>query len=207
MKSSSQNLTALAQLIAGEFDNKPQAMEQPAWFVHLRLWYRPLPMRIEGNLALFAEQANALMRDPLQASRRARPYRQRIAVLTESSDSLQVQYLAFKQPEKFLGAGANPSLLEPLSLDDLETLPGCVLTVTEQAGKFKAEPLPGAKCYFQYDGATRQVVLGFEVSPGKFWSYDRGVDPETGQGLWGALMGAYEFQKCEDFSSELLPEG
>lgn len=190
----SDQLTTLAQLIAGEFDNKPQAMEQPAWFVHLRLWYRPLPMRIEGNLALFAEQANALMRD--------RPYRQRVAVLT-SSDSLQVQYLAFKQPEKFLGAGANPSLLEPLSLDDLETLPGCVLTVTEQAGKFKAMPEPEAKCYFQYDGATRQVVLGFEVSPGQFWSYDRGVDPETGQGLWGALIGAYEFQKCEDFANEL----
>ena len=196
MKSSSQSLTALAQLMAGEFDNQPQAMEQPAWFVHLRLWYRPLPMRIEGNLALFAEQANALMRD--------RPYRQRIAVLKETSDSVQVQYFAFKQPENFLGAGANPSLLEPLRLDDLEALPGCVLTVAEQAGKFMATPPPGAKCYFQYDGATRQVVLGFEVSAGKFWSYDRGVDPETGQGLWGALMGAYEFQKCEDFASELL---
>lgn len=192
---SSQNLAALAQLMAGEFDNKPQAMEQPTWFVHLRLWYRPLPMRIEGNLALFAEQANALMRD--------RPYRQRVAVLTESSGLLQVQYWAFKQPEKLLGAGSNPGLLKALTLEDLETLPGCVLTITEQAGKFKAAPEPDAKCYFQYDGATRQVVLGFEVSPGKFWSYDRGVDPETGKGLWGALMGAYEFQKCEDFASEL----
>lgn len=195
MKSSSQSLIALAQLMAGEFYNQPQAMEQPAWFVHLRLWYRPLPIRIEGNLALFAEQANALTGD--------RPYRQRVAVLKEFSDSLQVHYLAFKQPEKFLGAGANPSLLEALMLDDLEVLPGCVLTVVEQAGKFKASPEPGAKCYFQYDGATRQVVLGFEVSAGKFWSYDRGVDPQTGQGLWGALMGAYEFQKCEDFANQL----
>ena len=198
MKSSSQSLIALAQLMAGEFDNQPQAMEQPTWFVHLRLWYRPLPMRIEGNLALFAEQANALMRD--------RPYRQRIAVLSESLGLLRVQYWAFKQPEKFLGGGANPSLLEVLSLDDLETLPGCGLQVMEQAGKFKAEPEPGAKCYFQYDGATRQVILGFDVSPGRFWSYDRGVDPETGKGLWGALMGAYEFQKCEDFAGELLLE-
>jgi CpeT/CpcT family (DUF1001) len=189
--------------MAGEFDNKPQAMEQPAWFVHLRLWYRPLPIRVEGALALFAEQANALMGDPLRASRRARPYRQRVAVLKAFSDSLQVQYLAFKQPEKFLGAGANPSLLEAVRIEDLEPLPGCVLTVAEEAGKFRATPEPGAKCYFQYDGATRQVVLGFEVSAGKFWSYDRGVDPETGQGLWGALMGAYEFQKCEDFANEL----
>ncbi|NJR41071.1 MAG: hypothetical protein HC781_22315 [Leptolyngbyaceae cyanobacterium CSU_1_4] len=182
--------------MAGEFDNQPQARDQPAWFVHLRLWYRPLPMRIEGNLAFFAEQANALTPD--------RPYRQRIAVLTEASGTLQVQYLAFKQPEKFLGAGANPGLLKSLSLEDLENLPGCRLNVSEEAGKFKATPQPGEPCYFQYNGATRQVVLGFEVSAGKFWSYDRGVDPETGQGLWGALMGAYEFHQCEVFARELI---
>jgi CpeT/CpcT family (DUF1001) len=194
--SASQILIPLAQLMAGEFDNKPQAMEQPSWFVHLRLWYRPLPMRIEGNVALFAEQANALQRD--------RPYRQRVAVLKEASGVAQVQYWGFKQPDRFLGAGANPGLLEGLSLDDLERLPGCVLTVMQQGDKFKAEPEPESRCCFQYDGATRQVVLGFEVSPGKFWSYDRGVDPETGKGLWGALMGAYEFQKCEDFGGSLV---
>jgi CpeT/CpcT family (DUF1001) len=188
---SSQSLMTLAHLMAGAFDNKPQAMEQPAWFVHLSLWYRPLPVRIEGNLALFAEQANAMMGDC--------PYRQRIAVLSEAEGGLRVQYWAFKQPEKVSGAGANPSLLEGIGLNDLERLPGCGLGVTQQGDRFKAEPDAEAKCCFQYDGATRQVVLGFEVSPGKFWSYDRGVDPETGRGLWGALMGAYEFQKMESY--------
>jgi CpeT/CpcT family (DUF1001) len=193
--SASEILTRLAPLMAGEFDNKPQAIEQPIWFVHLRLWYRPLPMRLDGKVALFAEQANALQTD--------RPYRQRVAVLQEVEGVAQVQYWGFKQPDRFLGAGANPGLLAGLSLEDLEELPGCVLTVTEQNGKFKAELEPGKRCCFQYDGATRQVILGFEVSPGRFWSYDRGVDPETGKGLWGALMGAYEFEKCADFAGEL----
>jgi CpeT/CpcT family (DUF1001) len=195
----SENLMALAQLMAGEFDNQTQAMEQPAWFVHLRLWYRPLPMRIEGNIALFAEQGN-LLGD--------RPYRQRVAVLSESPEGLRVQYWGFKQPEKFLGAGANPSLLEGLTMEDLEDLPGCGLVVTatpcgylaERGDGFKAEPEAGARCCFQYDGATRQVILGFEVGNGRFLSYDRGVDPETGRGLWGALMGAYEFQKIESYA-------
>jgi hypothetical protein len=186
----SENLMALAQLMAGEFDNKAQAIEQPAWFVHLRLWYRPLPMRIEENIALFAEQGN-LLGD--------RPYRQRVAVLSESSDGLRVQYWGFKQPEKFLGAGANPSLLEGLTLEDLENLPGCGLEVKAIGDGFKAEPEAGARCCFQYDGATRQVILGFEVGNGRFLSHDRGVDPETGRGLWGALMGAYEFQKIASY--------
>jgi CpeT/CpcT family (DUF1001) len=202
--STSEILTQLALLMAGEFDNKPQAMEQPSWFVHLRLWYRPLPMRIEGNVALFAEQVNALQRVGAATPQEYRPYRQRVAVLMDSSGVPQVQYWGFRQPDRFLGAGANPSLLERLSLDDLERLPGCGLIVTQQGDQFKAEPEPDSRCCFQYDGATRQVVLGFEVSPGKFWSYDRGVDPETGKGLWGALMGAYEFQKCEDFAGDLV---
>jgi CpeT/CpcT family (DUF1001) len=187
----SQSWMTLAQLMAGEFDNKAQSIDQPAWFVHLRLWYRPLPMRIEGNVALFAEQGN-LLGD--------RPYRQRVAVLSEVGEALRVQYWGFKKPERFLGAGANPSLLEKLTLDDLEALPGCGLRVTKITGGFKGELDDGARCCFQYDGATRQVILGFEVTEGKFLSFDRGVDPETGKGLWGALMGAYEFQKVESYA-------
>lgn len=190
-------LFTLAQWLAGKFENRTQASEQPIWFVNLYLWYRPLPQRIQGHLALFAEQANVLHPD--------RPYRQRVVLLkeTEQSQQFQAQYLALKQPEKFRGAGANPSLLSTLSLTDLEWLPGCILTVTQQNGKFTAQPEPGAKCYFQYEGKTRQVILGFEVSAGRFLSYDKGVDPDTGQALWGALMGPYEFSKCQDLAAEL----
>jgi hypothetical protein len=189
----SQTLTTLAEWLVGEFDNQTQAIAQPIWFVHLRLWHRPLPQRINGNLAIFAEQANVLSLD--------KPYRQRVLVLDAASDpqQLQVQYLAFKQPDRVRGAGANPDLLQAITVDHLDHLPGCALTVTQQAESFKAEPEPEAKCYFQYEGKTRQVILGFEVSPERFLSHDRGVDPETGQLLWGALMGAYEFHKRQPY--------
>lgn len=190
-------MITLAQWLAGEFENSTQALDQPAWFVSLRLWYRPLPQLIQGNLALFAEQAPVVNLN--------QPYRQRVVVLKETphSQQFQAEYLALKQRDKFLGAGANPDLLRNLSLDDLEVLPGCVLTVTQQNGTFTAKPEPWAKCCFQYEGKTRQVILGLEVSAAQLKSYDKGVDPETGQGLWGALMGPYEFKKCQDFAAEL----
>lgn len=196
--SSSSSVDTIAQWLAGEFDNQTQALDQPTWFVHLRLWHRPLPFRIQGNVALFAEQANVLSLD--------NPYRQRIVTLqpTDNPDQIQAQYFAFKHYDRFKGAGANPELLESINLDDLELLPGCVLYVSRHGNGFKAEPNPDAKCCFQYDGKTRQVILGFEVSVDRFLSYDRGVDPETGKSLWGALMGAYEFQKRQDFSAELV---
>ncbi|MGS2911510.1 chromophore lyase CpcT/CpeT, partial [Staphylococcus aureus] len=122
---------------------------------------------------------------------------------TQHSHAFQIQYLALKQPRQFRGAAANPSKLAQLSLTDLELLPGCTLMVTQQDGTFTAQPEPEAKCYFQYEGKTRQVILGFEVGAGRFLSYDRGVDPETGQALWGAVLAPYEFNKCQDFAAEL----
>lgn len=191
------DLNSLAQWLAGEFDNYPQAYDQPAWFVSLRLWHRPLPIRIDGDLAIFCEQANAVYLDA--------PYRQRVLILRPAAQpAAQIEYKAFRQPERFKGAGANPSLLNSLSLSDLEDLPGCRLNVTppKQSERVKAEPPPDAKCCFQYNGETRQVILGFEASSTQFWSYDRGVDPATGKLLWGAIMGAYEFQKRQDFAAE-----
>lgn len=189
-------LPALAQWLAGVFENHAQAMSQPVWFVHLRLWHRPLPHRLQGHLALFAEQANALFLD--------KPYRQRVLILQDTDpESIQVQYLALKHPEQFCGAGANPDLLKHLSWDDLEWLPGCALTVISRGSAFVAHPEADARCYFQYDGKTRQVVLGFEVTDRTFQSHDRGVDPETGQALWGAIMGSYDYTKCENFAAEL----
>jgi hypothetical protein len=186
------SLFTLATWLSGEFDNRSQAIDQPTWFVHLRLWHRPLPHRLDGKIAIFAEQANILQVN--------QPYRQRVMMLeTASSDQLQVRYLAFNQPSQFRGAGAAPNLLKNVSMADFDLLPGCELTVTQKNGKFVAQPEPDAKCFFQYDGKTRQVILGFDVSDRQFWSYDRGVDPDTGQLLWGAMMGAYQFEKRESF--------
>jgi hypothetical protein len=40
----SPELTALAEYLAGEFDNSSQAIADPAWYVHLRMWQRPVSL-------------------------------------------------------------------------------------------------------------------------------------------------------------------
>jgi hypothetical protein len=177
----------LAQWLVGEFDNKAQSMEDPAWYVPLRLWHRPLPHRIHGRIAIFAEQSNFLELE--------KPYRQRILVLEKEGDRFSVQFWAFKDPAQFRGAGANPTLLIDATESALEALPGCRLNVEFTGSLYQAKPEPDSRCCFTYDGTMRQVVLGFEASETQFLSYDRGVDPETGQSLWGAMMGPYRHRK------------
>lgn len=184
----------LTQWLAGEFENKTQALSQPAWFVNLKLWHRPLPFFIDGNYALFAEQAPALKLD--------QPYRQRVFVIQSAmeDDSITIQYYAFQQPQQWRGSGKTPEKLNSLSLADLEQLPGCLLEVTATDNQFSAKPFPNTICQFYAQEKLCEVELGFAVMEKEFFSYDKGIDPETKQPIWGALMSPYHFQKLHSYA-------
>lgn len=188
-------LTTLAHYLAGEFDNQPQALAEPAWYVHLRLWQIPIPLFSEDSCCLFAEQANIVKLD--------QPYRQRILRLQQQSDgSLQVQYYMPKNPTALRGAGAKSALLQSLTPDQFEFLPGCLLNVTVNQltvnqYHFHAVLPSDRSCCFAYSGNTIQVSLGFEATETEFLSYDKGIDSNTGKATWGAILGPYRFRKIK----------
>lgn len=188
-------IAELAEYMAGEFDNQTQARESPAWFVHLRLWQRPVKLFTQDSLTIFAEQSNVLKLN--------QPYRQRLLRLQTIESGLNVQYYQFKDPSSVKGAGQQPELLDRLTDDAIELLPGCTLQITTkllaQGFHFIATPPPDTRCIFSLQGSTIQVSLGFEAMPDRFLSYDKGIDPETQQPIWGALLGAYEFQKVRSY--------
>jgi hypothetical protein len=195
----SPQLIALGEYLAGEFDNREQAIAEPAWYVHLCLWQRPVNLFTEDSITLFAEQANVVNRD--------QPYRQRIMRLSQCSNSdasLEVQYYMPQDPDALRGAGNNPALLNTLTPKQLDILPGCILRVSyeRQAGdryKFTATPLPENRCSFTYLGNSISVSLGFEATAVEFHSYDKGIDPATGKATWGAIMGPYRYTKRNQY--------
>ncbi|MGL5083340.1 MAG: chromophore lyase CpcT/CpeT [Microcoleaceae cyanobacterium] len=204
----STELIALAHFMAGEFENKEQAIADPVWYVHLRLWNRPLPIAIfSESITLFAEQANVLT--PNQA------YRPRVIQLYQAPENpnfLSAQYYLPKDLAAVRSAGSRPELLKQLISDQLELLPTCKLTVTCQSlglssgqttYRFKANLPENTYCNFNYQGQNYQVDLGFEASPDVFLSFDRGIDPKTEKAIWGALLGPYRFIKGQDFSHEI----
>jgi hypothetical protein len=196
----SAQLTALATYLAGEFDNQQQALAQPAWYVHLRLWIRPVPIFTEDSITLFAEQANIV--------NLAQPYRPRILRLRER-DGIEVEYYMFKDITTIKSAGQNRNLLQQITPEQIEFLPDCTLKVATNSlvnhqYSFDTSPAIDKPCSFCYQGNTFQVFLGFKATSTELHTYDKGIDIETGKAIWGALMGAYCFTKRQDFSSELV---
>jgi CpeT/CpcT family (DUF1001) len=192
-----QALVRLAGLLAGIYDNREQAIESPVWYVHLQAWWLPVNLFSEDSLTLFAEQANVLTPD--------RPYRQRLVRLCERSGQIQAQFYQFVEPGSVLGAGQNHELKDQILAADILELPGCVLDVQALGQGFSAVPRVGDRCAFQYpDGQgcqkTGQVELGFAVNPGEYHSYDKGINPDTGKAIWGAMMGPYRFTKRQDYN-------
>jgi CpeT/CpcT family (DUF1001) len=182
-------LKRLAEYVAGEFDNREQAIGDPVWFVHLRMWQRPVQVFEDDSITIFAEQSNVLQLD--------QPYRQRLMRLQSIEGALRVQYYAFQDPGSVKGGGQFPERLESLSERQVELLPGCVLKVEYDQGRdrFVAIAPPDSRCCFSYQNKTVQVSIGFEVEHDRFYSFDKGIDPETGQAIWGAMMGPYVYRK------------
>jgi hypothetical protein len=190
----SSQLLQLTSWMVGEFSNREQSLDQPVWFVNLVWWQRPLPFTLLDSIAIFAEQANALILD--------RPYRQRILQFVENDSKIQVKYWGFKDPASWCGAGRDHDRLNQITINDIEPLAGCLLDISFANGRYQAQMPKDAKCCFQYLEESRQVILGFEVSANEFWSGDRGINPETGSAIWGAIMDFYKFKKIHDFSHE-----
>jgi hypothetical protein len=197
-------LITLARYLAGEFDNQEQALADPVWYVHLRLWHRPVPLPLfPDSITLYAEQASVLHLD--------QPYRPRFLRLSAApnrAESLEVQYYMPKNIKAFQGAGCHPEILQQVTPEQLEFLPGCKLSVSysppqPQIQQFKAFPPEDCRCCFTVEGKQYQVQLGFEVTPQAFLSYDKGIDSATGQGIWGALLGPFQLIKQQDYSDEV----
>ncbi|PSN17649.1 chorismate mutase [filamentous cyanobacterium CCP5] len=190
----SDTLQSLAKLLSGAFDNQAQALAEPAWYVHLKLWHRWVEL-FEDSITLFIEQISVASGKP--------PYRQRLIRLQAIDGHLLGRYYGLKDPEQFQGAATQPQRLAGLSLEDLIDLPTCRVQIRPDPYGFTARMAPDQLGSFEYQGRTTYLSLGFDIgrppeAGGKvqFAMYDKGIDPMTGKATWGALMGPFRLDKC-----------
>jgi hypothetical protein len=189
------DLVQLGNWLAGVYDNRDQAIESPVWYVHLRAWWRIVPMFASDSVVLFGEQANILQVD--------RPYRQRLLRLCEREGKLCGAFYSFVEPEVVLGAGAAPTTAARILSAEIVALETGVLNIRHLGDRFSLTPRKGEICEFRFPERGKEKVgrveLGLEVRSDGYDSYDKGLNLETGQPIWGAMMGPYRFTKRDNF--------
>lgn len=193
-------LPQLAHYLAGEFDNRQQSLTDPIWYLHLRLWLRPLPRSLfDQGYGLLIEQISVAAATP--------PYRQRVLHLGLKDGGLWGQYYGLQDPLAWRGEASQPQRLAALTPQDLVPLPTCALAIQADldTGWYRAHPSANTLCSFTYQGQTSYVRLGFEVGPNDSGGVllrlcDRGVNPDTGQLTWGPAMGPFALLKQASYS-------
>jgi len=206
--SSERLLLQLAQHLAGEFDNRQQSLADPAWFLHLRVWNRPLPTHVfSTGCGFFIEQVNVATGNP--------PYRQRVLHLTHRGEQLLGQYYALKTPAALAGSATAPDRLQGLQRADLIDLPTCALeiSVDPTTGQFRGRLPENTLCCITVDGQPSYISLAFDIGPAvqpSTWGgttpamvltvYDRGVDAATGATTWGPRMGPFQLKKQQTYA-------
>ena len=95
-----------------------------------------------------------------------------------------------------------------MTVDELVSLPNSTAPIQYQSVgtadyRFQAGLPEGKFCSFEYGGQRKYVYLGFDIekkhSDLELKTYDKGINPETGQGLWGALMGPFVLLKQDSY--------
>lgn len=192
----STDILTLARWMASDFSNQPQAFENPPFFAHIRVCIRPLPWELLDGLSLYLEQAYHLdVNDP---------YRVRVLKLVSVGDHIEVENYSVENESEFYGASRQPERLKDLTQKHLKKLPGCTF-ITHWTGRcFRGEVEPGKGCTVVRNGKTTYLDSFFEIDENKFISHDRGCDPETGEQVWGALAGPFEFVRWGSFASEVV---
>jgi hypothetical protein len=194
MTHSTDTLT-LARWMAADFSNQEQAITNPPFFAHIRVCMRPLPESLLLGTSLFLEQAYDFM---LNA-----PYRLRVLKFNLVDGRIELENYKVKEEENFYGASRDLEKLKFLKAEHLEKMSGCDMDVTWTGSCFRGEIKPGKACIVERKGKKTYLDNSFEIDADKLISFDRGLDPETDELVWGSIAGPFHFERKASFADEV----
>ena len=196
----SPDLLRLTRYLAGHFNNFEQATDQPINFANIHVHHCPLPWSVFDGPGLYLEQYYDIYPN--------HPYRQGAYKLYETEEGLWIQNYALSGTERFVGACRDRDRLQELATKDFAKLNGCLSKLVPTETGFHGESVPSKDCIVERNGHTTYLSVTFDITNHNFRSHDRGMDVETDEQIWGALLGPFEFSKLEDYSSEVpVPSG
>ena len=189
------DVITLARWMAADFSNQAQAFENPPFFAHIRVCMRPLPNSLLSGVSLFLEQAYDFMLN--------QPYRLRVLKFLVVDESIEIENYKVKDEARFYGASRNREILQTLTLDDLDKMSGCDMSVEWTGTSYKGVIKPGKNCIVVRKDRVTYLDNSFEIDPEHLLSLDRGRDPETDELVWGSVAGPFLFSRRTSYAAEV----
>lgn len=181
------SLDQLVGFMCGSFSSEEQAKADPINFFDIRLEaVRIWPTRTDGSW-LYVEQATA---DNL-----AVPYRQRIYQVEALPDGRfrSTVYVFKRGALDHAGAWKSPAPLAEVGMDQIETRPGCAVTLAFDGKGTYAGATNDRECASILKGAS-YATSEVTITATEVRSWDRGWDGD-GKQVWGAQTGGYRFRR------------
>ncbi|MFN2423357.1 MAG: chromophore lyase CpcT/CpeT [Cryomorphaceae bacterium] len=179
-----ENLDQLIEWMTGEFDSKAQADKDTA-FHNITLKMTRVWKDKPNGAWIYVEQA--------LASKPDKPYRQRMYFVSQiTDDEYSSDVYELPEPEKYVGAWKDPSILGDLTPFDLKNKAGCAVIIFYDGFQYGGQTRTGS-CKSTMDGAA-YATSEVTILNGEVKSWDRGFDADGNQ-VWGSETGPYIFNK------------
>ncbi|MEO0853334.1 MAG: chromophore lyase CpcT/CpeT [Cyanobacteria bacterium J06648_11] len=191
-------MLALARLMAGDFSNQKQAFADAKNYAHIRVFFRPLPFEFFAGLGFYSEQVYDY---DLWT-----PYRQGVHRLVDRGEDVYIENYTLNDPALYAGSGHNRDILTTIPRDAIARRPGCSMVFSpsgETDGKFIGCVEPGEQCLIERNGVQTFLVSSVELTETTWVSWDRGMDLQTREQVWGSAIGPLKFERRQSFADEL----
>lgn len=188
-------LLSLASLMAGDFSNQKQAFADSKTYAHIRIFFRPLPWEFFSGIGFYSEQVYDY---DLWS-----PYRQGVHRLVDRGKDIYIENYALKDAYLYAGAGHDREILLTIPTDAIERRYNCSMIFKPENNIWKGSVEPGNACIIPKQGKQTYLVSEVELTETTWVSWDRGVDIDTHEQVWGSAAGPLKFEKRESFAREL----
>lgn len=188
-------LYELACLMAGDFCNRQQSQVDPKTYAHIRIFFRPLPWEFFSGIGFYSEQVYDY---DLWS-----PYRQGVHRLVDQGDRIYIENYSLKDAELYAGSGHNRDILLTIPPKAIARRKNCSMVFTKVGEVFQGRVEPGNNCLIERKGVQTYLVSEVELTETTWVSWDRGMDINTHQQIWGSAAGPLKFKKRESFANEI----
>ena len=193
----------LAKWLAADWGNKEQAMEDPQFWAHIHVCFRPLPWSLLDGYSFYCESAyDYNLGAPYKTSV--------ILLLNDGTGEVELQSFKVTDGEEFWMGAYEPELLKTLTKDRLYALDDACNTIykyNEQLKAYVGGVRPGKQCLIRRGGTERETWLDSKlmVTEDRYTAWDIGRDLETDDVVWGPKAGPFSFNVVKRLD-EFVPD-